>query len=186
MMISPVSGCSTPVRIFTRVDLPAPFAPTSAGTWPAQSSRSTASRARTPPKLRETPRNSTSATRAESAVEAIVSAIWNMRAGASRQVLRDKGLVECQSEAGSPRYRIATSFDLAAIGDEVPENGVALRQKTLNVGAVADAAQQVGGNLWLLVVSHSHAVGRGEPGDPPPLGRPATPRGIEVTDVDRP
>src|SRR5690348_12353980 len=49
-MIVPPSGACTPVRIFTSVDLPAPFSPISAVTQPAGSSRLARSSARTPPK----------------------------------------------------------------------------------------------------------------------------------------
>src|SRR3954468_22763853 len=57
MRISPASGCSIPVRILTRADLPAPFSPTSAMTSPARRLNWTSSRALTPGKLLETPDN---------------------------------------------------------------------------------------------------------------------------------
>ncbi len=47
-----------PVRIFTSVDLPAPFSPTSAVTRPGRSTRSTPSSALTPGNCLEMPRNS--------------------------------------------------------------------------------------------------------------------------------
>src|SRR4051812_42741232 len=47
---APVSGCSAPVMILIRVDLPAPFSPTSAWTSPALSSKDTSRSARTPSK----------------------------------------------------------------------------------------------------------------------------------------
>src|SRR5215467_7675581 len=43
------SGCSAPVMILIRVDLPAPFSPTSAWTSPARKSNETPLRARTAP-----------------------------------------------------------------------------------------------------------------------------------------
>src|SRR5262245_27302114 len=48
MVISPVSGRSTPIRILTRVDLPAPFSPTRPWISPDRNRRSTESSARTP------------------------------------------------------------------------------------------------------------------------------------------
>ena len=58
--ISPASGRWMPVRIFTSVDLPAPFSPTSAVTRPGRSARSTPSSALTPGKSLDTPRSSSS------------------------------------------------------------------------------------------------------------------------------
>src|SRR5262249_39680458 len=48
--ISPESGRRTPARIFIRVDLPAPFSPTRAWTWPSLADRLTASRTLLPAK----------------------------------------------------------------------------------------------------------------------------------------
>src|SRR5918911_93605 len=49
--IRPASGCSAPLRIFIRVDLPAPFSPTRAWTSPGATSRETPRSARVGPKL---------------------------------------------------------------------------------------------------------------------------------------
>src|SRR5215203_2056452 len=49
MRTSPLSGCTAPARIFIRVDLPAPFSPTTACTVPASTARSTPTRAWIPP-----------------------------------------------------------------------------------------------------------------------------------------
>ena len=46
----PLSGWCTPARIFTRVDLPAPFSPTNACTSPARRSTDPSISARTAPK----------------------------------------------------------------------------------------------------------------------------------------
>lgn len=48
--IAPASGWYTPARIFTRVDLPAPFSPTRACTSPGYSSMDPSSSACTAPK----------------------------------------------------------------------------------------------------------------------------------------
>src|SRR5437763_15667399 len=48
IVMSPESLCTSPYRMFINVDLPAPFSPTSAWISPARTSKSTASRARTP------------------------------------------------------------------------------------------------------------------------------------------
>jgi hypothetical protein len=47
--IRPASGATTPERILTRVDLPAPFSPRIAWMRPAATSRLASSSARTPP-----------------------------------------------------------------------------------------------------------------------------------------
>src|SRR3989338_1321583 len=54
--MSPASGITAPLRILSRVDLPAPFSPTSACTSPGRTSRSTAASACTPPYRLLTPR----------------------------------------------------------------------------------------------------------------------------------
>src|SRR5688572_13078761 len=55
MAIPPESGWCTPDRIFTSVDLPAPFSPSKAVIEPRCNSRSTPASARTPPKVLRTP-----------------------------------------------------------------------------------------------------------------------------------
>jgi hypothetical protein len=57
---APASGETTPVRIFTSVDLPAPFSPTSACVLAGAIANETSSTACTPPYAFETPRSSTS------------------------------------------------------------------------------------------------------------------------------
>ena len=47
--ISPSSGCSSPYRTFIRVDLPAPFSPSRACTWPGDTDRSIRSLATSEP-----------------------------------------------------------------------------------------------------------------------------------------
>src|SRR5580765_1121691 len=51
MRMTPASGGCTPARIFTSVDLPAPFSPRRAWTTPARSAIDTSSSARIAPKL---------------------------------------------------------------------------------------------------------------------------------------
>src|SRR5664279_3907854 len=57
--IVPASAWYTPARIFNSVDLPAPFSPASACTFPAASEKSTPERTRVPLKLLTIPRIST-------------------------------------------------------------------------------------------------------------------------------
>ena len=45
----PASGCTTPATILIRVDLPAPFSPSTAWILPRSQAKSTSSSARTPP-----------------------------------------------------------------------------------------------------------------------------------------
>ena len=52
----PAVGSWTPAMILTSVDLPAPLSPTSATISPVYTSRSTCSRATTPPKVLRIPR----------------------------------------------------------------------------------------------------------------------------------
>ena len=61
MRMVPPSGACTPAMILIRVDLPAPFSPSSACTSPGWTSKSTSLSTRTPAKDLETPRSETSA-----------------------------------------------------------------------------------------------------------------------------
>src|SRR5215468_113646 len=55
--------------------------------------------------------------------------------------------------------------------------------KAFHVGAVADAGEQVPGDLRLLVVGHVHARGGAERGGPTPLGDAPALGGVEVDEV---
>src|SRR5437588_820673 len=59
--ISPSSASTTPARIFISVDLPAPFSPTTAWTWPRPTSRCMRASACTPPYRFDSPRIATDA-----------------------------------------------------------------------------------------------------------------------------
>src|SRR5438105_10551014 len=59
--ISPASGRTSPYTTFMSVDLPAPFSPSRAWTWPQSTTRSTPSLALSPPKVLTIPRSSRAA-----------------------------------------------------------------------------------------------------------------------------
>src|ERR671921_448913 len=68
---TPPSGRCTPVMILIRVDLPAPFSPTNAWTWPACRARSTRSSARVPANRLETSTTSTVGERGSGAATSV-------------------------------------------------------------------------------------------------------------------
>src|ERR1700733_2196855 len=79
--IVPASGTTTPRRIFSKVDLPAPFSPRSAWISPLRRVNSTYFSAGTPPNAFEMPRMRTmtgASTKARPAVQAALYVFWRI------------------------------------------------------------------------------------------------------------
>ncbi len=91
-----------------------------------------------------------------------------------------------QPRPGASGSGNSPSTSVGPVLDHVPEDRVAGRGERLDVGAVRLRGQQVRGDLGLLVVAELDVEGRGQGGDPSPLGRAAAPRRVVVADIDGP
>src|SRR5215470_4350242 len=88
--IRPSSGGMTPAMILIRVDLPAPFSPSTAWIRPARTVRSAPAKACTPPYRFETPRASNSGPLVRGRRAASAAAVISVRLGLSHDLLRGK------------------------------------------------------------------------------------------------
>src|SRR5215831_754081 len=86
--IRPSSGGTTPAMILIRVDLPAPFSPSTAWMWPARTVRSTPANACTPPYRFETPRASNNGPLVRGGCAPPRTAVISVRLGLPHDLLR--------------------------------------------------------------------------------------------------
>ena len=93
--------------------------------------------------------------------------------------------VELPAEPGRVRQLEHPVDERRAVRDEVPPDRVAVGVEALDDGSVRDRREQVRGDLGLLVVAHRTSNDVRDRRRPPPLGRAARPRRVEVADVDR-
>src|SRR5882757_3572693 len=96
----------------------------------------------------------------------------------------DHGFIKLQSPAGSFGDFVESILERIAVRDEKIEQRVTVRMKYFEAGAVGDGREEMGGHLRFLVVSHRHAKGAGERGNPTPLSGAAAPARIEVAEID--
>src|SRR5262245_22823749 len=88
--------------------------------------------------------------------------------------------VELPAESRRLRERDAAVFDLRAVDDQVPPDGIAIGMEDLEKGAVGNRAEEVARDLRLLVMRHLHVERRRHRGNASPFGRAAGPGRVKV------
>src|SRR5260370_37445816 len=114
-------------------------------------------------------------------------AVMDSSGGAPRAgvVAIDEVGIKRKAKAGSRGEGIGAAGDRWTIGEETPEDGVAILVKAFHVGAMGYAGQQMGSYLWLLMVGHLDRKSSSQSSHLAPDRRPPAPGAVEIAHIDR-